>query len=553
MNTRSKSADSHAVTEFRDAIQKHVLIREADGAHIVGNEQTGARDEWIFDFRALLLQAKWLDRYAELFWERYAHKLPFQVAGVETAGIPLVAAIVMKSVERGTPINGFYLRKSRKRVGLMKYIEGTPTNEPIVFVDDLVNSGQSIRKQVDILAREYKTVTDAFVILSLREDSAYAHFAERNISLARLFTLADFNLKPLPASVPETNHDAFETLWHFEAPHPSMHLVVQKSTPVLDEKYIYYGSDSGEFRALDQKSGALVWTFSVGKHPEGKGILSSPALHDGKVFFGAYDGGVYALECATGSLVWRNDDADWVGSSPAVAAELGVLFIGLEFGSWKRRGGIAAIDLYSGKTIWTAYHPSLTHGSPLYIKEENLVVVGSNNGYLFAYDATTGAQKWTFNTSGDIKMRPAYDPKRRAIACASMSGIIFSISAPNGSPIFAREFGAGIYSSPLVHEDTIYVASLDKHIYAISAATGANIWEYATSGRIFASPTITGSSIWIGSNDCRLYELDARSGRMRSFFQATERIVNAVAIQNDSIFVPTVANELYCIKKKSQQ
>ncbi len=539
------------MAEFRDAIQSHVLIQEKNGATIVGNEQTGAHDEWIFDFRALLLQAKWLDRYAEIFWERYAEKLPFQVGGLESAGIPLVAAIVMKSIARGTPINGFYIRKSRKRAGLMKYIEGTLTDEPIVFVDDLINSGGSIRKQIDILAREQKTVTDVFVILSFREDAAYEHFANHKISFSHLFSLRDFDLNVLPAHVPATDHDAFETLWHFEAPNPSMHLVVQKSAPVLDDTHLYVGSDSGTFFALDQKTGSVVWSYQIGKHPSGKGILSSPAVHNGSVYFGAYDGSVYALDCKTGALRWRNDDADWVGSSPAIAHERGLLYIGLEFGFWKRKGGIAAINVENGTTVWTAYHPSLTHGSPLYIPEEGLVVIGSNNGLLYAYDAHIGTLRWSCATSGDIKMRPAYDAQRRTIVCASMSGSVFVFSAQDGSPLFARECGAGIYGSPVVHENTIYVASLDKCMYALDATTGKTMWEFTTSGRIFSSPIVIGNSLWIGSNDARLYELDLKTGAMKRFFQATERIVSPVAHAGNLLFVPTVANEVYCIRTRT--
>ena len=98
-----------------------------------------------------MLEPKWLDAYAEIFWEKYAHLYPFQVGGLETAGIPLVAAIVMKGVERGTPVNGFFMRKSRKREGLMKIIEGTLTNDPVILVDDLINTGQVFGSKLEIL------------------------------------------------------------------------------------------------------------------------------------------------------------------------------------------------------------------------------------------------------------------------------------------------------------------------------------------------------------------------------------------------------------------
>jgi outer membrane protein assembly factor BamB len=108
----------------------------------------------------------------------------------------------------------------------------------------------------------------------------------------------------------------------------------------------------------------------------------------------------------------------------------------------------------------------------------------------------------------------------------------------------------GIYSIPLVENNTVYVASLDKKIYAIDIDTWKDRWVYETHGRIFGAPVIAGRSLWCGSNDGRLYELDPQNGKLRSFFQATERIMSKLAYNTAThrIFVRTVANEIYCLK-----
>lgn len=555
MNTKingTKTADKRAHEDLHAAIASVALVRSTSGAVIVASEQTGARNPWIFDFRALMLRPEWLDRYAEIFWEKNADKLPFQVGGMETAGIPLVAAIVMKSVQRGTPVNGFFIRKSRKRQGLMKTIEGSLTDENVILVDDLINSGQTIDKQVDVLAELGKKVSDVFVILAFRAPEAYSSLERKGVSLTNLFTLEDFRLPLSSSKAPEVPKEAFETLWRYQAPSPSLHLVVQKSAPVLDDDALYMGFDDGTFRALDKRTGDVLWEYSVGRHPVGKGILSSPALHEGIVYFGAYDGRMYALDAKTGKTIWTYDDADWIGSSPDIAADLGIVFVGLEFGLWKKRGGIAAFDLKTGAMRWVAYHKELTHGSPLYIEKESMVVIGSNDGVLYAYDAKSGIARWKFQTEGDIKTRPVYDTERRAIIFGSMDGRLYVLSALDGTPLFAREVGP-IYSIPLVYQDTVYMASLDKCIYAIDCTTWKDRWVYETGGRIFASPVIAEGSLWIGSNDGRLYELDPASGTVKNFFQATERIINKIAYDSAEkrFFVPTQTNEIYCLRRQS--
>jgi outer membrane protein assembly factor BamB/adenine/guanine phosphoribosyltransferase-like PRPP-binding protein len=541
--------------EFKRAIEQRALVRSSERVRIVNSAAgTPHKGAWLFDFRAVMLEPKWLDAYAEIFWEKHGHRYPFQVGGMETAGIPLVTAIVMKGVERKTPVNGFFIRKSRKREGLMKAIEGTLTNEPVILVDDLINSGDSILKQIEILEDVGAEVSAVFAVLCFRASESYNHLRQKGALVEWLFTLEDFGL-PLQKTVDRISRE-FSVVWRKKPTNqPSFEYVIQKSAPVADDKRVYRGTDSGSMQALEQTTGDIAWSFEIGKHPFGKGIFSSPALHEGILYFGAYDGNVYALEAESGAMRWKFEEADWVGSSPAIAANLGLLYIGLEFGLLNKRGGIAAIEMKSGKKTWEDRTPALTHGSPLYIQEEGLVVVGSNDGVVYAYDAKTGTKKWTYQTGGDIKTRPAYSPEHRLVYVPSMDSKLYALAAADGSPRWALQTGSGIYSNPLVLKNSVYMASLDKTLYRLDAESGREQATFETGGRIFASPVFADSSLWIGSNDGKLYELDPETLKQRGSFQCSERIVNAVAYNGATrrLFVPTVANELYCLERKASE
>lgn len=537
-------------TELRDAIASQALVRASSGARIIGGDEKSL-DSWIFDFRALLLQPRWLDAYAEIFWETYKKEYPFQVCGMESAAISLVAAIVMKSVERGMPVNGLFMRKSRKRKGLLRQIEGTPNKEKIILVDDLINSGSTFKKQIDMLSRDHLSATHIFALLAFRPIEEYSALISQGISISHVFSLKDFGLPPVKNNQNMPIQNIFETLWHFKAPDPSYNIVVQKSAPAIDEDSIYFGSDSGAFYALEQRTGDVRWSFRIGKFPEGKGILSSPALYKDRVFFGAYDGTVYALNSLFGEVVWKYSDADWVGSSPYVAAKLGLVLIGLEYGLWNKRGGIVALNLETGAEVWRQKMPALTHCSPLYIEEENMVVIGSNNATIYAYQADTGLPLWHSPIVGDAKSSFAYDRQRRVILFGSVGGQFYVLSAQNGSPLFSKEITGGMYSTPVIGGNTVYITSLDKCVYALDMDTWKQLWVFETGGRIFATPVVIDGHVWIGSNDGKLYEIDASSGKLKSFFQATERIVNKISYNRKTgvYFVPTQANEIYSLRK----
>lgn len=517
---------------------------------------SGSEAEWLFDFRKVMLEPQFLDTVAEVFWERFGDQYPFQVGGVEVAAVPMIAAIVMKSVQKGQPVNGFFIRKSRKKTGLLRMIEGEITAEKIILVDDLIHTGDSLLRQIEIIERLGKKVTAIFTILRFRNESFYSAFTERGINITTLFELNDFsetlgvkNLFPLEVTPPPR---PFQVRWRYVGVKPNFFYVVPKSRPALDSERVYVGNDDGTFVALRRDTGAVVWTYQVPFGSAGKYIFSSPAVHRGIVYFGAYDGNLYALDCQTGKRQWVFMEADWIGSSPAVAPDVGLLFIGLEFGLWKKHGGLAALDLASGKKVWEHSLPGLTHASPTYSSRFGLVVCGSNDGSFSAWEAKTGKLLWQIMTGGPIRYGADFHEKRGLVLVGSEDGFLYAVSVRTGEVSFTFPLGFGMYSTPLVVGDAVIASSLDKNIYSIDVVTGLEQWRFTTRARVFASPVLMNGVIYIGSNDGCLYELDPQSGNCTGMFQATERITNAVTVDEATgeIFLPTFANEVYCLKKE---
>ncbi len=541
--THKKTSDD-ARRLLHEAIATCGIIRASDQRPIVRTEHTGQRDPWLCDLRAVLLSGENLSAYATLFWDRYAAQYPFQVAGVETAGIPLVSAIAMEGARRGTPIQALYLRKSRKRNGLMKYIEGAPDGNPVIFVDDVINSGSSALKQINILKDAGLTVREVYAVVAYRAPESYASLGEYQVPVRSEFSLTDFGMKlvhdPLP--IPERT-----ILWKNSDAQPSFHLVVPHASPTVHANRVYFGCADGHMRCLDARTGHEMWRFKIGAHPTGKGILSAPLIEHGTLFFGGYDGVLYALDTETGSVRWKTTASEWIGSSPCIARDLNLVFVGLEHGLRGSRGGIGAYDASTGTLRWKHTHSQHTHASPLYIPTEQLVVIGSNDGTMYAYEPRTGALVWKYSSGGEIKMRATYIRSRRAIVFGSMDGGIYLLNAADGALMRRAEAGAGIYSTPAVTDALMFIASLDKNIYAFDLDL-TPLWTFETGGRLFGSPVVHDDVLLIGSNDGVLYELDTATGSAQACTQLTERIVGSAAVTKDTAFVQTVADELYALR-----
>ncbi|OGG62199.1 hypothetical protein A3C87_01250 [Candidatus Kaiserbacteria bacterium RIFCSPHIGHO2_02_FULL_49_34] len=540
---------------------------------------------WLMDLRKVILTPAVLDRYASSFLEQHAAHYPFQVCGLETAAIPLVAAIVMKSQMIGTPVNGFYIKKSRKKSGLLSIIEGTVQNEKVILVDDILNSGNSFIRQVEVLEKlraETPTlnklaIVSVFSIVRFRNLDFYTYFSQRNIAVTSLLTLDDLhehikktkpqlNVRNLPARIDEIpTPNNFEISWYWKGSKPNYFYVVPKSAPLVHDGKLYFGTDSGDFVCLNNATGELVWQYRVPFGSKKKLIFSSPCLVTIKkktfVCFGAYDGNLYLLDAQTGTKKWIFMEADWIGSSPCFSEKLGLIFIGMEYGLFKKRGGVTAIDAATGKKVWEYRSEEFTHGSPIYSEKYNVVACGSNDKKLHVLSAKTGELIWDYETISEIKYAPCIDEKRGQIIFGGIGGdhedsergAIYVCDIKTGEPRFTyTDLHFGIYSTPIVYKNIIIVTSLDKIIHAFDVGTGKSVWKFATPARIFASPTIIDGRLYVGQNSGHLYELDPETGKVNSLTLVTERITNKIAHDPEMgmYFLPTFANEIYALTRK---
>ena len=522
----------------------YLKFKDQDAQH----KDTG----WLFDFRKIILTPEYSNLIADIFWETYKDSYPFQVGGLETASIPLISAIVTKSLEREKPINGFFIRKSRKKHDLANMIEGNLTDEPVILVDDLINSGKSFMKCFEALDQLQLPVRDMFTLVRFRESTSYYFIKNRNVTLTSLFTLPDFNLDFLE-STNSSQLAPYTIDWYFKSKKPNLLHVIPKSAPILDSDKLYVGSDNGYFWALNQIDGTVAWKKKVGWHPKGKAIFSTPALCDDIIYFGAYDGNVYALATDTGATAWMFMEADWIGSSPTIAKDLGLLFIGLEFGLFKKQGGVVALDLKTGKKVWEHITPEMTHCSPAYDSKTKTIAIGSNDAISYLYNAKSGKLKWQHQMAAPIKGKPVYDSERKQVLFPTEDGNLYFFSTQTGEVLHTFKADFALFGIPEISNDHVYVTSADKTLYKINLTTYEKVWSFKTTARILSSPKVIGNYIYIGSNDARLFKIDMQTGKEVAFFQVTERITNKIAYNpvTGKIFLPTFANEVYCLSEST--
>ena len=531
---------------------------------------------WLFDFRAALLQPTVLDSYAELFIDTFQTQYPFQVGGLEVAAIPLITAIVMKSKARKLLINGFFIRKNRKKTGLLKMIEGTLENLPIILVDDLINSGGSFQKQVEIIIKlqvnnphlDKLSLLGIHTLLRFREAEAYTYFSKRNIPVQSFFDLNDFpqlNLSNLPSVSLTLPEPPQEVLWHWRGGNPALEHVVPKAGLVQQGNKLFTITDDGYVVCLHTTDGSLQWRYKITQSKIRRGQFSTPLLHHDTLYFGAHDGNVYALEAQTGKRRWVSFEGDWVGGSPELNEKANLLYICVETGLFKKHTTLYAFNILDGSVAWSYRLPGATTARPLLCKKSNTLVVATHTGSLVFLNASTG----TFLSEEtiapyEIYAAPVLDKNEEYLLITCLGS---DNNTTDGSAVFMYAFKTktitklftglsfGNFGGSILFKDTLIVPSLDKHIYALSLPDGKVLWKIDTQSRIFSQPyladTKEGSRLFVGTNGGELFEIEPNSGTILTHTYFVERITNAPLYDpHDAVlFVLTYTNEIYAVKR----
>lgn len=230
-----------------------------------------------------------------------------------------------------------------------------------------------------------------------------------------------------------------------------------EATPLVVDGIMYVTAPWSVVHAIDVRTGRKLWVYDpkVPRSDSYKGccdvVNRGVALYKGKVFVGAYDGRLIAINAATGARIWEKD---------------------------------TIVDRSRSYTITGA--PRVFNGK---------VIIGNGGaefgvrGYITAYDAETGDQKWRwFTVPGDpakpfedesmAKAAKTWDPSGRYWEAGGggtvWNSMVFDpalnlmyIGTGNGSPWSHRKRSPG-------GGDNLYLGS----IVALDPDTGKYVWHY---------------------------------------------------------------------------
>lgn len=223
-----------------------------------------------------------------------------------------------------------------------------------------------------------------------------------------------------------------------------------------------------------------LWSVGVGKGEGRLGLRQGPVVADGRVYAAAVRGGVRALDLQSGRTLWTYDTDARLSGGPGAGEGL-VVVGGLE-------GEVIALDAATGAEKWTQRVSNEVIAAP--VVGQGLVFVRSNDGRVTALDAATGERRWFWNRDvPNLSVRgndaPSLGPG--FVFVGNDDGTVAALAVADGRPLWEQTVGraegrselermADVDGTPVLDGTVLFASSFKKQTMAIEAPTGRPMW-----------------------------------------------------------------------------
>jgi len=375
--------------------------------------------------------------------------------------------------------------------------------------------------------------------------------------------------------------------------------------------------DKGVLMCFREKDGAFLWQAISDKHEAGKsidwpeqGVCSSPAVAGKRLYYvtnrgelvsldteGFADGtneGPFRDEASKGPLdadvVWKLDMIRDLGASPRNMSNSSPLvwedlvFVETSNGRDDEQGKVLAprapsflaVNRETGKVVWQDNSPGdrILHGqwsSPALGEVNGVaqVVFPGGDGWLYAFNARTGAPLWRF----DLNPKDSVWPKTRNDGIATPvfhSGKVFM--AVGQDP----ESGEGIghlycidaskigditetgrvwqydkirrsISTAAVANDLLFIADFSGFLHCLDAVTGKPYWSFDALAAVWGSPLVADGKVYLGDEDGDVIVLQAgREMKKLAEINMGSAVYSAPVPANGALYI-TNRSQLFAI------
>jgi outer membrane protein assembly factor BamB len=374
-----------------------------------------------------------------------------------------------------------------------------------------------------------------------------------------------------------------------------------RSTPIIMNGRLYYinsvgQGETGQERVLclNADTGEKVWEHRFNVWHTDIDILRvgwtqlAGDPETGNIYAAGTQGLLLCFN-SDGKILWQHSLTEEYGrisgyggrnSSPVVDGDL--VIYGMLNASWGDQAGpgnrFVAFDKNTGAVRWWSAptaRPKDTYASVPVIAEINgqrLLVTGAGDGGVYALKVQTGEKVWGYPISqGGLSSSPVVRGNLVYICHGAenldtaVQGKVVCLDASKvqgGKPALVwQKPGIKVrYTSPLLHEDRLYVPDENGRLHCLDAATGKALWKPFRYGQgAKGSPVWADGKIYIPEETSRFHILQPGEKGCKDLYvqyflnpegEGDLELAGSPAVANSKVYFAT-SREMYCIGKRT--
>ncbi|RLD33556.1 MAG: hypothetical protein DRI73_05285 [Bacteroidetes bacterium] len=241
------------------------------------------------------------------------------------------------------------------------------------------------------------------------------------------------------------------------------------NTGSVIDKGVYYTGYGNYLQAVDIKTGKTIWVNNDWRG--GEGATHTMIVANDVLIAASNWRALYAHDIKTGKLLWEKKDKGYSSRSSSATWFNDTLYVA-------SKDGIGLLNVHTGdiyKYFETKYS-LLVSTKPLIV--DNLVIMGTRNNGLVAFDRYNGEEKWKANTGDALIYSSPYSkpeshtvevpPKliRGNIVFGASDGFIYMVNPENGLLVDKVELGAPVFTPVTPFNNGFLITDFGGNVYS---------------------------------------------------------------------------------------
>lgn len=279
------------------------------------------------------------------------------------------------------------------------------------------------------------------------------------------------------------------------------------------------------------------------------GILSTPAMELGRAYLASELGDVCCVELSSGEVIWRFRASSAVYADVIIVDDLVIVS--------STNGFIYALNKSDGKKVWM----SLTSGPITQAPsvQEGLLYVGTQSGDLCCIDSLNSEIIWTHCVSKSINYTPAVSGHRVVFCDRDNSPCCLDTNSMQidwQQKTVESMFSDIAITSPVITkidnepETKVFIGTFYE-MCCIDLSTGHLDWSFHASGEIARKPIVCRLGVIFGDTyGKKVYSLDRRSGDLQWVASTEGSACSPLFVTDSHILVDSDDDHLYCFEAR---